>query len=121
MPRALLVYNPAAELSPYALLDDGTMDLWLFEGSGLEDTVQLVWELWSGRHLHSDRVHRIPFRRAVLESDSPLYVQADGEPVKGNGQVKIEVRPQAVRVLVPEDTPRSLFRNPPVVRLEGLQ
>jgi diacylglycerol kinase (ATP) len=110
-----------AELSPHALLDDGTMDLWLFEGSRLEDIVQLVWELWSGRHLHSDRVRRIPFRRAVLESDSPLYVQADGEPMQENGQVQIEVRRRAVRVLVPEDTPRPLFRDPPGVRLEGLQ
>jgi diacylglycerol kinase (ATP) len=110
-----------AELSPHALLDDGTMDLWLFEGSSLEDIVQLVWELWSGRHLHSDRVRRIPFRRAVLESDSTLYVQADGEPMTGNGQVTIEVKSRAVRVLVPEDTPRPLFRNPPRVRLEDLQ
>jgi YegS/Rv2252/BmrU family lipid kinase len=110
-----------AELSPHALLDDGTMDLWLFEGSSLEDIVQLVWELWSGRHLHSDRVHRLPFRQAVLESDSPLYIQTDGEPLKGSGHVKIEVRPRAMRVLVPEDTPRNLFRDPPRVAVGDLQ
>lgn len=102
-----------AELSPHALLDDGVMDLWLCEGENWEDTVQLAWDLWSGRHLKSDRVERIPFRRAVFESDTPLFLQVDGEPVQGVGRALIEVKNKALRILVPEKTPRKLFQNPP--------
>lgn len=102
-----------AELSPHALLDDGVMDLWLCEGENWEDTVQLAWDLWSGRHVKSDRVQRIPFRQAALQSDSPLFLQVDGEPVQGDGRALIEVKHKALRILVPEETPRKLFQHPP--------
>lgn len=101
-----------ARLSPYALMDDGIMDLWLFEGSSLEDTVKQAWNLWSGRHLHSERVQCIPFKRITLESDSPLFVQLDGEPERGNGSIAIEVLTGAVRILVPDGTSSTLFEKP---------
>jgi YegS/Rv2252/BmrU family lipid kinase len=101
-----------AELSPDARLDDGSMDLWLFEGKSLEDTVQQAWDLWAGRHTRSDRVHRIPFREISLESDSPMYLQVDGEPEDCRGRVTVEVLPQALRILVPEKAPRALFGRP---------
>lgn len=98
-----------AKLSPNARLDDGLMDLWLFKGETLGDTVQRAWDLWGGRHVQSDQVIQIPFRRLELESDSPLFVQLDGEPVRGDGRVTIEVHPKALRVLVPERSLHSLF------------
>jgi diacylglycerol kinase (ATP) len=98
-----------AELSPHAILDDGFMDLWLFEGESIEDTVQIVWNLWSGQHLRSERVQRFSFRKAVFRSDSPLFIQIDGEPLDGDGEAIIEVKPKVLRVLVPENTPRRLF------------
>lgn len=90
-----------ATLSPAARLDDGKMDLWLFEGETLGDVVQLAWELWSGSHLVSDRVHRIEFQRLSMTADAPIYLQLDGEPSVGNGSVSIFVKPRALRVLVP--------------------
>lgn len=101
-----------AKLSPNALMDDGIMELWLFEGSSLEDTVKQAWNLWSGRHVQSDRVRCIPFRKSTLESDSPLFVQLDGEPEQGNGSITIEVLPGAVRILTPGGAPSRLFNKP---------
>jgi YegS/Rv2252/BmrU family lipid kinase len=98
-----------AELSPNARLDDGLMDLWLFEGKTLGDTVQRAWDLWAGRHVQSELVHCFPFRRLTLGSDSPMFVQVDGEPEAGNGSITITVQPRALRVLIPEKTPRPLF------------
>jgi YegS/Rv2252/BmrU family lipid kinase len=98
-----------AMLSPDARLDDGLMDLWLFKGETLGDTVQRAWDLWAGRHLQSDQVHYIPFRSLTMESDSPLYIQVDGEPVDPSPRVTIQVHPKALRVLVPQKVPHSLF------------
>ncbi|UCH60564.1 MAG: diacylglycerol kinase family lipid kinase [Anaerolineales bacterium] len=98
-----------ANLSPQARLDDGTMDLWLFEGETLGDTVQLAWDLWAGRHVESERVQCVPFRHLRLESDSSTHVQLDGEGFNGDGEVEIEVEPLALNVLVPEKTPQPLF------------
>jgi diacylglycerol kinase (ATP) len=101
-----------AELSPDALLDDGLMDLWLFEGKSLEDTLQQAWDLWSGRHTRSPRAHRIPFQTIKLQSDSRMYVQVDGEPEDSCEEANIQVLPQALRILVPEKAPRALFGKP---------
>ncbi len=99
------------QLTPDARLDDGSMDLWLFEGETLGDTMQRMWDLISGRHLQSDHITRYPFSSLSLESDSPLYVQVDAEPVEGHGPVSIQIMPQALHVLVPLVTPHLLFQQ----------
>lgn len=98
-----------AEISPYARLDDGLMDLWLFSGDTLLETVHRAWDLWSGRHLCSDQARCIPFRKLRLSSDAPLYIQLDGEPIANDSSVTIEVHSRALRVLVPDGAPRALF------------
>jgi diacylglycerol kinase (ATP) len=101
-----------AQISPHALLDDGVIDLWLFEGDTLGDTIQRTWDLYAGRHVDSDKVKSIQFRSLSLESDSPLYVQVDAEPLKVDlHTINISVIPHGLRLLVPEQTPRELFRQ----------
>jgi diacylglycerol kinase family enzyme len=98
-----------AEISPYARLDDGVMDLWLFAGETVFETVQHAWNLFSGRHLHSDRTRRIPFKGLCLFSDKPMEIQLDGEPMEGDREVKIDVHPKTLRILAPMEAPRALF------------
>lgn len=99
-----------AQISPFALLDDGVMDLWLFEGDTLGDTIQMAWDLYAGRHVDSDRVRHVVFKRLQLESDSPLYVHVDAEPIPSHGHsIEIKVISQGIRLLVPKETPRELF------------
>ena len=100
-----------AELSPDARLDDGLMDLWLFMGETLGDTVQIAWDLLAGRHNQSDRVLRYPFRSLQLKSGSPLYVQVDGEPLIVEKSIEIGVWPQTLRIFVPSTTPHRLFEH----------
>jgi YegS/Rv2252/BmrU family lipid kinase len=102
-----------AELSPHARLDDGKMDLWLFEGETLGDVAQLAWELLAGSHVNSNKVLQIRFTQLWLEADTNAYVQLDGEPAAGGESVSISVHPRSLRVLVPERTPRVLFSHDP--------
>ena len=101
-----------AELTPKACLNDGAMDLWLFEGETLGDVAQLAWELWAGSHTTSNRVRQIPFHRLRIEFDTPTYVQLDGEPADGGSCVTISVHARSLRVLVPETTSCELFQEP---------
>jgi diacylglycerol kinase (ATP) len=99
-----------AQVSPFALLDDGAMDLWLFEGDTLGDTIQMAWDLYAGRHVDSERVRHVAFKQAVLESDSQLYVQVDAEPlICHDHSIKISVVSKGLRLLVPTVLPRELF------------
>jgi diacylglycerol kinase (ATP) len=99
-----------ATLSPEASLDDGLMELWLFDGETLEDLLQQAWSLWSGRHVNSKRVQYLQFKEIILESDTPIYLQLDGEPEIGGKQVAIAVLPKSLRVLIPDKAPKSLFQ-----------
>jgi diacylglycerol kinase (ATP) len=99
-----------ARVSPFARMDDGAMDLWLFEGETLGDTIQMAWDLYGGRHVDSEKVHYVAFKHVKIESDSNLYVQVDAEPLTSDKHtVDINVISKGIRLLVPEETPRELF------------
>lgn len=99
-----------AQISPFALLDDGVIDLWLFEGDTLGDTIQRAWDLYAGRHVDSEKVRYVSFSHLELESDKPLYVQVDAEPIPYNERsIEIKVISHGLRLLVPKKTPRELF------------
>ena len=101
-----------AKVSPYALLDDGVMDLWLFEGENMGDTLQMVLDVLTGKHVDSEKVRNIPFKTLTIGSDSLLYVQLDAEPLAyENHSVEIKVISKGLKLLVPEETPRKLFNE----------
>jgi len=101
-------------LSQENCLDDGIMELWLLEGESLGDTIQRVWDLTAGQKDHAGQIQKLAFKNLVLESDSPMYVQLDGEPYQISGKVEIRVRPKALRVLIPKTSHSPVFRDQPV-------
>lgn len=100
-----------ALISPLACLDDGLMDLWLFEGENLFDTIRHAWNLWTGNHRSSNKVRHISFQSMRINSPEPLFIELDGEPLEVGRNVDISVRSSAVKVLVPKDTPFPLFKS----------
>jgi diacylglycerol kinase (ATP) len=101
-----------ARVSPDALLDDGAMDLWLFEGETFGDTILMAWDLIGGRHVDSEKVRHAVFKHLLIESDSSLYVQVDAEPLTYNERsVEIKVIAKGIKLLIPPKTPRELFCN----------
>jgi YegS/Rv2252/BmrU family lipid kinase len=100
-----------ATLSPQSQVDDGLMELWLLDGQNLKEILQQAWSILTGRHVNSDRVRCLPFKKVKLESDNPVLIQMDGEPEAGGEQVSIEVLPRELKVLIPDQTPTSLFKQ----------
>jgi YegS/Rv2252/BmrU family lipid kinase len=100
-----------AEISPHARVDDGKMDLWLFSGNTLIETITHALDVLSGRHVHSDQAQCITFKEIQLTSDSPLYAQVDGEPIEGGQAVDIKVRHQVLPVLIPAEASGDLFSD----------
>lgn len=105
-----------ATLSPDARLDDGQMDLWLFSGAGLRDTVRQAADLLRGQHLHSERALRLPIREVELVADTPLHFQLDGEPMVMASHISVQVLPRALRLLVPANAVPRLMT---IQRKEG--
>jgi len=103
-----------AEISPSAKLDDGRMDLWLFSGDSMIETLQHLFDLAAGRHLDSAKTFQRSCQEIKIESNTDVYLQLDGEPILPSKKVSISMEPQALRVMVPENLPRPLFMKDPV-------
>ncbi len=103
-----------ANLSPEAYLDDGLLDLWLFSGDSLGDSLRHVFDMWAGRHVDSKDARRIPFRHLRIEAESLVSVQMDGEPKFDTQQAEITVRTRALNVLMPPHA-LDLLSRPPLV------
>jgi diacylglycerol kinase (ATP) len=99
------------EISPRALLDDGEMDLWLFSGSTLADAFRHFFDLQAGRHVTSDQVRCIPFRKVQIESETPFSIQVDAEPMLGAVKISLEVLPQKLHVLMPPEARTRLCHS----------
>jgi diacylglycerol kinase (ATP) len=98
-----------AEISPGARVDDGLMDLWLFEGESMVEIAQHMVDLASGKHLDSKKTRQITCRDIKMKSDADIYLQLDGEPISPSKNVTISLKPESLKVMVPRDLPRPLF------------
>ncbi len=98
-----------AEISPTAVIDDGKMDLWLFSGDTIQETLQHMFDLAAGRHIDSDLTSHYSCKEIKIKSKTDLFLQLDGEPISPSKSVSISIKPQSLRVLVPNDLPRPLF------------
>jgi diacylglycerol kinase (ATP) len=93
-------------ISPDAYLDDGQMDLWLFSGSNMGDTVRHAVDIATQQHVTSKNAQRVSFRQLRVESSSPIFLQMDGDPAPTSNLLEVEVLPRSLSLMVPE---RSLF------------
>lgn len=94
-------YAGGVRMCPFALPDDGALEVVRI---GDIRKVEVLWVLpllYAGRHLAHPKVARASCRELVVESDPPLSVHADGEPV-GRTPAHFRLHPQALDVLVPE-------------------
>jgi diacylglycerol kinase (ATP) len=105
-----------AELSPSACLDDGVMDLWLFEGKSPIEAYQRAIDVFTKRHLTSTNFRQIPFHSLIIQSPAPLYTQLDAEPFEDTGPICLRVQPRALKLIVPSTAKKELFMQPPVFR-----
>jgi diacylglycerol kinase family enzyme len=71
----------------------------------------MAWDLWVGNHDKSEQAECFPCTSLVLESDTPLFVQVDGEPAEDAKKVEIQIKKGALKVLIPEEAPYPLVQK----------
>jgi diacylglycerol kinase (ATP) len=90
-----------SKLSPDAYIDDGLLDMWLFNGSHLGDALRHAYDMWRGKHITSDMARRISFKSLRIEADAPYWIQTDGEPRGSTQRTEIKVQARKLRMLMP--------------------
>ena len=105
--RALLVtianspqFGNGAKIAPFARVDDGRLDLVVYEEISRFATMRALPRLFAGG---IERVRGMSTRqveRARIESDAPMAFHVDGEPVGGGTALEVRVLPKALSVIV---------------------
>jgi YegS/Rv2252/BmrU family lipid kinase len=86
--------------APGARLDDGWLDLWLFESLSPRRTLGQVLALLTGQHSGSPGILRIRAQHMGIEADPPAWVHVDGD-AGGRTPMEFQVRPSSLTVMVP--------------------
>jgi YegS/Rv2252/BmrU family lipid kinase len=102
------LYGGVLRITPEAKLDDGWLDVVIFNGVGPTYTLRHLYSILGGRHLHDPSVKFMRARRVMVDCARPWPVQIDGDPL-GTTPMTFQVIPRALRVLVPPTAPASLF------------
>jgi len=113
--RALLVmannirqYGGLVEVAPSAKLDDGLLDVFVFEGLGFGYVVRHLVKVLSQRYLEDPRIVHRQARRISVEAEESLPIQVDGDPM-GMTPAYIEVVPRSLHIVAPPTMPSDLL------------
>jgi diacylglycerol kinase family enzyme len=107
------LYGGVLRIAAEARLDDGLLDVVIFNGVGPSYSFRHLLSILGGRHLRDPSVRFLRGKRVIVHSAKPWPVQIDGDPA-GKTPSVFQVIPRALRVLVPPTAPAALFVNPGV-------
>jgi diacylglycerol kinase family enzyme len=97
-------YGAGAVLNPGARLNDGRMEVVVFEDAPFFETMASATRLFLGGIEKGRRYRRIAVERAVLTALRPLEYHRDGEPEPEADRLEVSLVPKSLRVIVPRAT-----------------
>jgi YegS/Rv2252/BmrU family lipid kinase len=95
-------------LSPQAKLDDGLFEVWLFRGQGPMRVMSQLVQVKLGRLKDAAMIHG---RYITIYTDPIFPCQTDGDKA-GYTPLRCEIKPGALRLLVPGTASSDLFDKP---------
>ena len=92
-------YGSGIKIAPDAMVDDGMLDVCIVADVSRWTVLRMFLRGYSGAHVGHSAVRIVQTRTLWIESDDPLWIFADGEPVC-EVPTLIEVVPGALKVKV---------------------
>lgn len=96
-------YGGKFRLFPQAKLDDGLLDVCVFETCGYLDLLRYGQGILRGKHTKLRGVHYFQAKEFSCNGPEPVPFELDGEDA-GDAPVKFSVKPRALRVIVRGDS-----------------
>jgi diacylglycerol kinase (ATP) len=94
-------YGSGAVVNPGARLDDGVLEIVLFDDGPRLATLAVALRLFLGGVERLARYRRLSATHATLTAEAPLPLHVDGDPAPPAERVEIELQPRALSLLVP--------------------
>ncbi len=104
------LYAGLTKITPKAVVDDGLLDVCIYQGSGRLDIAMHTARTLMQSHYKADKVLVQRVKRMEFDWEEPLPAQLDGDPM-GDCPREIEVVPRALWV-VPAELRTGLFAGP---------
>jgi YegS/Rv2252/BmrU family lipid kinase len=101
-------------LSPDASLDDGLLEVWMFKGRVGWGIYRYLAFMAIGRHLNHPDTLMVKGRDITIETQPLIPFQRDGDPA-GSTPMRCWVKPESLRLLVPQEVSPTLFTKPGVI------
>ena len=92
-------YGSGVKIAPDAMVDDGVLDVCIVADVSRWTVLRMFLRAYSGAHVGHSAVRVVQTSTLQIESDDPLWIFADGEPMC-EIPAKIEVVPGALKVKV---------------------
>jgi diacylglycerol kinase (ATP) len=93
-------YGSGAVINPGARLDDGTLEVIVFEGGPIWRTLAAAPLLFTGGLDRAAGYRRFPGASATVTAKEPVELHCDGDPVPAVSRVEVGLVPRALEVVV---------------------
>ena len=100
-------YGSGAVINPGARLDDGILEVVLYEDGSRLATLAAAPLLFLGGAERLARYRRLAASQVTVTAATPLPLHVDGDPIPPAERVRVELRPRGLFVLVPAAAARS--------------
>ena len=104
-------YGSVIDLSPQARLDDGLFEVWFLPGKHLPKLMQHLSLSLLSKHQKYGDMQMVNGRSVKIHTTPALPCQTDGD-ISGQTPLMCEIKPSALRLLVPDTAPADLFNEP---------
>lgn len=95
-------YGNNAYIAPDASVHDGLLDLTAVPRVNLFNAVPLIWRLFHGSINRVSTVTHLQGGTFVIERTKAGWIHTDGEPRATTARLEITIRPQSLRIMVPD-------------------
>jgi len=102
------LYGGITRIATDARLDDGLLDVSVFEGRGFGSIMRTFFSVLTGLHVYDPRHTSYRGRVIQVYADRPMPVHVDGEPFSTT-PFECEVVPRALTILIPQGVRSGLF------------
>lgn len=98
-------------LSPYSVLDDGKLEVWILPGRYAPRMMLHSAQIVAGRHSNHGDILCLVGRHVIIESDPPQPYHLDGE-LNRSTPITCTLQERFLRILAPQGAPQDLFVLP---------
>ncbi len=98
-------------LNRHGVFDDGLFEVWLFKGKDWSKLPIYAIDVTFDMHGDNPEVEAVRGRNVSVDAHPPIQYHLDGEPASTT-PFSCQIVPSALRVLVPDTTPKGLFIQP---------